>query len=82
MKSCLLIIVFTIFPFTAAIFHLWTTIIAFSESGLSAALLTIALPILSEIYWIFKMWGVNETYTSLGIAHLICAFLWSVIGNG
>ena len=77
MRGCLTLIIFAIFPFTAAIFHIWTTIIAFSESGFSSALFTLACPILSEIYWIYKMWGINDTYVIVGIFHLFGAFLWS-----
>lgn len=58
---------------TAIITHLWTTIIAFSESGFFAAILTLVLPFLSEIYWIIQMWGENDAYTSIALIHLILA---------
>jgi len=37
------------------IIHAWTVIIAFSVKGLFAAAITLACPVLSEIYWVFNL---------------------------
>lgn len=37
--------------------HVWSTIIAFVESGLLAAVLTFVLPVLSQIYWLIVVAG-------------------------
>ena len=47
------------------IIHVWTIVIAFSVSGLFAAVLTLVFPVLSEIYWFFKVGsnvGFDATY--------------------
>lgn len=41
-------IILVIFPITAFILHLWTTYIAYTESGFFAAIVSILLPVLSE----------------------------------
>lgn len=46
----------------ALLLHVWTIIIAFSQSGLGGAVLTFMLPILSEIYWFFRSIGYTETW--------------------
>jgi len=58
---------------TALITHLWTTIIAFSESGFFAAILTLVFPFISELYWIIQMWGENDAYVTIALIHLILA---------
>jgi hypothetical protein len=46
------------------IIHIWTIIIAYSFSGIFASILTLIFPILSEIYWFFKV-GNNFGYSTL-----------------
>jgi hypothetical protein len=76
-----LILLFGIFPITAIIFHIWTTVIAFSEGGFWGGILTFIIPFISEIYWMVKMWGENDAYTTIGIIHLIGALLWTLFGG-
>jgi len=45
----------------ALIIHVWTIVISFLLSGLFAAILTLVFPVLSEIYWFFKI-GSNMGY--------------------
>lgn len=52
----------------ALIVHIWTVVIAYNESGLFASILTLIFPMLSEIYWVFMMWGDKNLY-------VFCAFL-------
>lgn len=73
--------IFGIFAVTAIITHIWTVIIAFNEAGFFGALLTLILPVLSEIYWMFKMFGENNTYAYIALVHLILSFLFAAVGR-
>jgi len=75
-------IVYVVFMITAAITHIWTIVIAFNESGFFAALLTLILPVISEIYWMIKMFGENDLYAFIALAHLILAIPISLLGGG
>lgn len=47
------------------VIHVWTIVIAFSASGLFAAVLTLVFPVLSEIYWFLGIgsnFGFGATY--------------------
>jgi|SaaInlV_200m_DNA_5_1039737.scaffolds.fasta_scaffold10256_4 hypothetical protein len=43
------------------VIHVWTIMLAFSIKGLFAAVLTLIFPVLSELYWFFKV-GSNVGY--------------------
>lgn len=60
-----------IFAITAIITHIWTVIIAFSESGVNGGFLSLFLPVLSELYWMFMMFGENNLYSIIALLHLI-----------
>lgn len=62
-----------VFPITATILHFWTTYIAYTESGFFAALVTLIIPVLSEVYWMFKMFGENNVYAWVALLHFILA---------
>ncbi|MBX5438977.1 MAG: hypothetical protein IRZ29_05485 [Thermoflavifilum sp.] len=76
MRALLVFFVYTVFPITAILFHIWTAIIAFSEGGFWGGVLTLIFPGIGELYWMFKTWGENDAYTILCIIHLIGAFLY------
>lgn len=65
-------------PITSIIFHLWTSIIGFSQGGFIGGMLTLMLPFLSEFYWMFKMWNVNDLYVYLGIFQIIGVLIYSI----
>jgi hypothetical protein len=73
---------FGVFAITAIITHIWTVIIAFSEAGFFGGLLTLFLPFFGEIYWMFKMFGENNTYAYIALLHLILAVPFSMFGRG
>ena len=73
--------IFGIFAFTALITHIWTVIIAFTETGLIGCILTLLLPFLSELYWMFKMVGIHDTYAYIALIHLIFSILYFIIGR-
>lgn len=71
-----------VFMITALITHIWTVIIAFTEAGLFGGILTLFLPFLAELYWMFKMFGENDLYAYLALTHLILAIPFSTVwGN-
>ena len=70
-----------IFYITASIIHIWTVIIAFQQSGFIAAIISLILPFLSEVYWMFKMWGENDLYAWLALIHIIFSILFGIGRN-
>lgn len=72
---------FGVFVFTAIITHIWTVIIAFSVGGLIAGVLTLFLPFLAELYWMFTMFGENDVYSYIALIHLILAIPFSIYGK-
>jgi hypothetical protein len=78
----ILVLLYGVFAVSAIITHIWTTIIAFSEGGFLAGIITFFLPFLAEIYWMFKMFGENDTYAYIALAHLILAIPFSMFGSG
>ena len=59
------------------VYHLWTVVIAF-QHGFVAGIVTLALPVLSEIYWFFKLWGVNTPYIVVSIIYTIITVITSI----
>lgn len=70
-----------VFMITATITHIWTVIIAFTEGGFFGGLLSLFLPFLSEIYWMFKMFGENDAYAYTALVHLVLAIPISVLSR-
>jgi hypothetical protein len=47
------------------IMHIWTVIIAFNVHGLISAAISFFLPLISQIYWGYKVWihiGIDSPY--------------------
>ena len=56
-----------------AIIHVYTIVIAYSLSGLVAAVITLAFPVVSQVYWFFKVAsfaGFGATYCITVMAFL------------
>ncbi|MGB1205111.1 MAG: hypothetical protein ACPG5B_05665 [Chitinophagales bacterium] len=70
-----------IFSITAIITHIWTVIIAFTESGIIGGIVSLLCPFLSELYWMFNMFGENDTYAYIALAHLFLAIPFSMFGR-
>lgn len=64
---------------TALITHVWTVIIAFQVEGFFAGILSLVLPGLSELYWMFKMFGENDLFAYIALVHLILAIPMGMI---
>ncbi|WP_425422894.1 hypothetical protein [Phaeodactylibacter xiamenensis] len=71
-----------VFAITAIITHIWTVIIAFTEGGFLGGIISLFLPFLAELYWMFKMFGENDTYAYIALAHLILAIPFGMFGRG
>lgn len=70
-----------VFAITAIITHIWTVIIAFTEAGFFGGILTLFLPVLGELYWMFTMFGENDTYSYVALTHVILALPFSMFGS-
>lgn len=70
MKNIFYLIFRVILPWIAIFFHAYITYIAFKH-GFFSGLLTLFLPVLSEIYWVIKLWDVNTTIRTLFFIILI-----------
>jgi len=59
------------------IIHAWTVIIAYSVKGFFVAVITLAFPVLSEIYWGYNIWDTSGVFLNLyTIALLTYVGLW------
>jgi hypothetical protein len=74
--------IYGLFTITAIVTHIWTVIIAFTVGGFWGGVITLFLPVIGEIYWMIKMFGVNDTYAYIALAHLILAIPISILGQG
>ena len=45
------------------VIHVWTIVIAFSVSGIVAAVLTLIFPVISEAFWFFRV-GSNLSFST------------------
>lgn len=71
-----------VFAMTAIITHIWTVIISFNEAGFLGGVLTLFLPFLGELYWMFKMFGENDIYAYIALTQVILAIPFSMFGRG
>jgi hypothetical protein len=80
--KALFVSLYSLYTLSAIITHLWTVIIAFDVAGFFGGVVTLFLPFLSELYWIFNMFGENDTYAYIALIHLLLAVPFSIIGRG
>ena len=72
--------IFAIFSITATITHIWTVIIAFKAGGMIAGIISLFLPVISELYWMIKMFGDNDAYAYTALIHVILSAVFSIFG--
>lgn len=65
--------IYPVFEITAIATHIWTVVIAFNAGGFFAGVASFFLPVLSEIYWIVKMFGSNDVFVFIVLLHLLLA---------
>ena len=59
------------------IIHAWTVIIAFGTKGFIAAVITLALPVVAELFWGYLIWSASGIFRNLyTISLLTYAGLW------
>lgn len=80
MKTIFYIIFRIILPWIAIIFHLYIAYIGFKH-GVFSGLLTLCLPVISEIYWIIKLWSTNPEIKITALIILIGSFLTPFFTN-
>jgi hypothetical protein len=44
------------------IIHAWTVIIAFGAKGFIAAVITLALPVVAELFWGYQIWSTSGIF--------------------
>lgn len=66
-----------IFWTTAAITHIWSVVIAYQEYGLFGAVISFLLPGLSEMYWMFTVFGGNDLYAYISLTHILLSILYA-----
>ena len=81
MRENISVAIFGISLLAGCIIHFWTTIIAFAESGVAAAIISFMLPAISEIYWAFMMWNEIESYSYSVLGLIIGLPLTSTIAG-
>lgn len=54
-------VLYLIMGILGLIIHLWTIIISLGEKGIIAALITLVVPVLAEIYWGTYSWNMTGT---------------------
>jgi hypothetical protein len=64
----------------AAIIHVWTVVIAFMSGGLVSAVITLLLPVLSQIYWGFVIFSATGTiFNTYCLALVAYVVLWGIL---
>jgi hypothetical protein len=59
------------------IIHAWTVIIAFGTKGFIAAVITLALPVVAELFWSYQIWSASGMFFNwYTIPLLAYAGLW------
>lgn len=74
-------IILAVFAVTATITHIWTVIIAFTVGGFFGGIASLLLPFLSELYWMLSMFGENNAYAFIALAHLILAIPITILSR-
>ena len=67
------------------VIHIWTIIIAYSFAGILGAAISLMLPMLSQIFWGFKMWNYTGTIMNnycMSLIGYVVAFIVVIIGAG
>ncbi|MDZ7816500.1 MAG: hypothetical protein U5N86_11040 [Planctomycetota bacterium] len=69
-------------PLAMTALHIWTVYIAYVLEGIGAAVVTVFLPLLAQIYWFFVVGsqaGYGHAYCIATMIAVACIILFSVI---
>jgi hypothetical protein len=69
---------YSFFLILGLITHFWTFIIAIQEAGFWGGIISLFLPVLSELYWMVKMFGENDLFAYAVLVQLIFGLILSV----
>lgn len=58
-------IIYVIIWLAGIAIHLYTVLMAFSVKGFIAALFTLCLPVLAEVYWTFVSWQASGAFINM-----------------
>lgn len=65
-------------PFGAVAFHVYTVITAYQLSGFGSAIIAFIFPILSELWYSWKIWGIAETFWNVYTLRFVLLVGWSI----
>jgi hypothetical protein len=71
MRFFLWLLLGLVYPITGLIVHIWTVGVAYTYSGLLAAIFSFFFPVISELYWVFALWTKEAAYAKLAAIHLV-----------
>lgn len=60
--------------------HGWTVVIAYNETGLIGAFLTLSFIVVSDLYWLWDQWYVNPDYVNFYIYWFLASLSITVLG--
>ncbi len=65
------------------VIYVWTIVIAFDVSGIISAVISVLTPVVAQMFWFVKVWGITGTplnwYCLAIFAYIIC---WVVLVFG
>lgn len=64
---------------SSILMHIWTIVIAYQSYGYFGALITLFLPGLSELYWMYTVVGGNDVYAYIAMIHLLLTIVVALI---
>lgn len=66
---------------SSLILHFWTVKLAFHNEGVLGAFVSFFLPVISELFYLFKQWNANDGYVRLSFMVLILSILRQIISK-
>lgn len=72
-------LLFSVFPITGIILHIWTIFYAFELGGFYYGFFTLLFPVIGEFVWMIKLWDIDEFYVYICFIHFIGPILLVMI---
>jgi hypothetical protein len=63
--------------FGIAIFHFYTAILAYQVDGFYSAFVSISLPIISELYWLVRIWHLSGAFWNVYSLRFAVLIVWT-----
>lgn len=58
--------------------HLWTILLSLGSHGIIGATISFITPLASEVYWIFKLWGITGMFFNIYTVSIVLYIVMSV----